>query len=539
MRRFGLFLLNLITAEKLKFTKGAQCGNCASVILDGSGKWEIKKGVLDQTAIAYGTFDDTLNSTGWGVLDIVGQEISGLSIDQAFYATGILEGVLTAERIAQNARTMNEFWALGDKQEKISQFFQDQLDWARQQVTANSNDPYWKNIGYVINQLAGLFDGASSVEKKLAVWDIQLLNGVGDLIDLTRALFPESRPNLNNLNLTQLNHLEHTSGHCSALVRVTPGFENLYMGHSSWFYYGATNRIFKHYTFKTSDPSIVAQTQSFSSYAGYLESLDDFYVMSSGLVMLQTTINCLNHSLYDNVSSESLLAWQRVRVANQMAKNGKEWADYSMRQNSGTYNNQYMVIDTNLFEYGKPLQDNILWVIEQMPGNTASGDQTDYLRMGGFWPSYNVPFYKNIYDVSGNAAAAEKYGPSKSYELAPRAKIFRRDAPNVNSFYEFQDILRYNDFMNDKYGERDPWNAICSRGDLVEDGTASPNGCYDTKATHFAAAKNMEAWALNGPTESHGLPAFDWSSFPDQPHYGLPEKFVNKFAHMKSKLAEN
>ena len=40
--------------------------------------------------------------------------------------------------------------------------------------------------------------------------------------------------------------------------------------------------------------------------------------------------------------------------------------------------------------------------------------------------------------------------------------------------------------MNDKYGDRDPWNAICSRGDLVEDCTASPNGCYDTKATHFA-----------------------------------------------------
>ena len=38
-----------------------------------------------------------------------------------------------------------------------------------------------------------------------------------------------------------------------------------------------------------------------------------------------------------------------------MAKNGPEWADYSMRYNSGTYNNQYMVIDTKLFQKGLPL----------------------------------------------------------------------------------------------------------------------------------------------------------------------------------------
>ena len=68
------------------------------------------------------------------------------------------------------------------------------------------------------------------------------------------------------------------------------------------------------------------------------------------------SILLLRKILTNSISSESLLAWQRVRVANQMAKNGKEWADYSMRENSGTYNNQYMVIDTNLFEYGKPLQ---------------------------------------------------------------------------------------------------------------------------------------------------------------------------------------
>ena len=76
----------------------------------------------------------------------------------------------------------------------------------------------------------------------------------------------------------------------------------------------------------------------------------------SGLVMLQTTINCLNNTLYDGVTSSSLLAWQRVRVANQLSKSGPEWATNSMRYNSGTYNNQYMVIDTKLWEAGKPLK---------------------------------------------------------------------------------------------------------------------------------------------------------------------------------------
>ena len=111
------------------------------------------------------------------------------------------------------------------------------------------------------------------VDPSLSAWDVQMLNGVGDILDLERALFPSDRPDLSRMNISSLNNLEHKSGHCSALVRVLPGFEDLYMGHSSWFYYGATNRIFKHYTFNTSDDSIVAKKQSFSSYAGYLERL--------------------------------------------------------------------------------------------------------------------------------------------------------------------------------------------------------------------------------------------------------------------------
>ena len=66
---------------------------------------------------------------------------------------------MTAHRIAQNARTMNAFWNLGEKEEKVANFFAQQLDWARQQVTANKKDPFWRNVGYIINQLAGIFTG--------------------------------------------------------------------------------------------------------------------------------------------------------------------------------------------------------------------------------------------------------------------------------------------------------------------------------------------------------------------------------------------
>ena len=42
-------------------------------------------------------------------------------------------------------------------------------------------------------------------------------------------------------------------------------------------------------------------------------------------------------------------------------------------------------------------------------------------------------------------------GPDFSYQLAPRAKIFRRDAANVKDMASMKAIMRYNDFPNDKY----------------------------------------------------------------------------------------
>lgn len=69
-------------------------------------------------------------------------------------------------------------------------------------------------------------------------------------------------------------------------------------------------------------------------------------------------------------------------------------------------------------------------------GKVVTADRTQDLERG-YWPSYNVPYFKEVYDASGYPEAAKRLralGPDYneavaglSYQLAPRAKIFRRD----------------------------------------------------------------------------------------------------------------
>jgi len=131
------------------------------------------------------------------------------------------------------------------------------------------------------------------------------------------------------------------------LIKMADDFSDIFSGHSTWYVYSAMIRIFKRYDFSFQNPSLGAKKTAFSSYPGMLSSWDDFYMMDSNLEMLQTTISVVDNSILDLVTPNALLAWQRVRLANHLAKTGKEWYDIVKQHNSGTYNNQYMIIDYN------------------------------------------------------------------------------------------------------------------------------------------------------------------------------------------------
>ena len=428
--------------------------------------------------------------------------------------------------------------------------------WMRKMIRKHSlTNSFWRHAEFVAAQLDGLLAGyrAAAIEETSLMpldWtDFQILNAFANLADLNSDAdnFEQATSGSRSTAENQLQARALRNGHCSALIRVLPGTENVFMGHNTWLSYELTNRIFKHYDFNTRDPATSANAMSFSSYPGVIASLDDYYLMSNGIVLLQTSLQFFNASLYSKVTSESLLPWQRVRLANHLAANGSQWYDIFKQFNSGTYNNQYMILDTSKIKLGKRIENEALWVVEQMPGLVLGRDVTSTLRKG-YWASYNLPFFEEIYNVSGHPEMVKEYGAQFSYRDAPRAKIFRRDAPRVNDMASMKALLRSNDFRHDKYSRGNPNNAICSRPDLAKakDGPTT-GGCTDAKVTDLAMARERRTWAINGPTRGTGLGVFRWDTasviFENLPdygelsHWGTPRVFNFSFVEMKPLLS--
>lgn len=55
-----------------------------------------------------------------------------------------------------------------------------------------------------------------------------------------------------------------------------------------------------------------------------------------------------------------------------------------------------------------------------------------------------MPYFEKIYNMSGYPDFVKKHGTDFSYQLAPRAKIFRRDEGKVVDMPSMKKIMRYN-----------------------------------------------------------------------------------------------
>lgn len=514
-----------------------------STVYKIDGKYKVVSGLLDPKGHAYGWYDSSLFETGWDRLSLsTGTDKAHYDYDKA-YAMGYLEGVLTQTRIYDhfsNLYRLNYYYENNSKMpDFVADFVDKQRTWIRNSFLLNEGDPYWQNVFAIARQLEGLRDGYNSVappEKQLSYADFHVVATdfeIGDLLNLD----PARRPKYEAMNASKAESIMEPKLHCSALIKVKDDLTDIFFGHNTWANYVKMSRIFKEYHLNFSKIRVKAQTIRFSSYPGTLGSLDDYYITSTKLGVMETTNSIFNMELYDLIVPESLFFWHRAQTANRMSENGKEWTEIYAKHNSGTYNNQIMILDFKKFDPEKPLlQDGTLWVSEQMPGTIVSEDMTEELRTKGYWASYNTPYFPKIQDVSGVALYLSLHPEGRffyDHEHGVRPNIFRRDQGKVQDFESLQRILRYNDYENDPLSFKNPKYSIASRNDL-NTSILNCTGATDAKAYSFRKMVTDDSISIiSGPTNER-QPTFDWKTAKCtlEPRYqwvGEPESYDFKW----------
>ncbi|XP_075217926.1 putative phospholipase B-like 1 [Lycorma delicatula] len=234
-----------------------------------------------------------------------------------------------------------------------------------------------------------------------------------------------------------------------------------------------------------------------------------------------------------NGDAQFVLEQVRVMVANRLSLSGKSWSHTFSQRNSGTFNNQWMIVDYNRFEPGKPLKNGLFWVLEQLPGYIAAQDETPVLTKQKYWASYNIPFNIRTFRLSGQTEQIRKYGKWFSYGNNPRGQIFKREQSKVTNMNNFMDLMRYNDYKRDPLSKCNckpgysASNAIAARHDLnPANGTFElhylshrAGGAIDAKIVNSTLFKKQQFVAVSGPTTGTDLPPFKWSTSKLEPRY--------------------
>ncbi len=92
----------------------------------------------------------------------------------------------------------------------------------------------------------------------------------------------------------------------------------------------------KYYDFRFPGSATPPRKNAFSSTPGFLSSVDDYYLLDSGLSVMETTNGVFPKAVEDEVRPDTVMSWLRVMVANNLATSGQEWTSLFGTANSGT-----------------------------------------------------------------------------------------------------------------------------------------------------------------------------------------------------------
>lgn len=548
----------------------------ASIIFDkDSYSLKLVAGAEHPEALAWGRLNRNLQTTGWDEIFIQTSESARATNDVRVYSAGFLEGFLTAPRLSQ---FYSNFYQLIIKDEdnnralaNIRTMYGKELEF----VKTNSNihpgalsvepvDPYWKQVRYLLFQMWGMKDGYNALALTKAVRmidliDMWMVNNHGelseemevykpsaaierekaqgaraDLLQVGRAITKARKgflaPDVAADMTDEAWEMRMRKSRCSAFVRLADQNADILVGHATWDDYSKMTRIFKYYKFDLPGAWTKATHMAFSSYPGNLWSSDNFYVMNSGLVVVDTSLEILNPKIYDRVpdfpSNPKIPNFLHVMAVNRMAGTGNHWTSLFSERNSGTGNAQWMIVDYNGFTAGEPLKDNTVWLVEQIPGITAKKDLSAVIRSKGYFASFNRPFNTHIRDETGHSAAEARHGALYSFDNSPRGQIFARVGVAVQTLFDMRNLMTRNAYPSEGTFPSAAGHAIAARMDLVGY-SPIPNGAIDAKVVNRCLLRQLQAQAISGPTHAQQK-VFAWAEdgkdlWPGWPHLGLPD----------------
>ena len=514
----------------------------ARIRIDGKNNWVIDRQPSEEYLyIATAYYSPGINESGWDFLSITTN--NQFSDELQAEAAGRLEASLTKNKIYTHYTNMLS--TAGHLKNDTAQFFIRQEEFLLSKKDEYKSDSILYNAYLLYLQFKGLRDQyniEADDDKKIEDVEFNVLNSFGDVFDINSKY---NRPSFDEMDKEEIYNYFALNNHCSAIFKLKYDLSDIFFGHNSWYYSNMMTKMFKEYNLNFNHDSIKTHNVMFSSYPGSIVSNDDFYFTSTGLVVIETTNANYNQSAFDLINEESLLCWQRVQISNRMSGSAKEWTETFAIYNSGTYNNQYMVLDTKKIEIGNitKIPDNSLMIIEQMPGLIEANDVTNHLKFG-YWPSYNVPYSKNISDYANvtntiNSKPERNMKLYSQYNTCSRAKIMRRDQNKIHDIESMKFFMHYNDYLNDPFSEGEPGESIASRYDLREK-NARCYGAYDTKLSSVQEIKKSEKkpiYLYCGATKQvEPFFNFNCDACKNVKHEGIPDEptfdwiiFNNKF----------
>ena len=508
--------------------------------IHSSNEFIYKEGPYDPNSVVYASYEPTYEETGWDYLTIETYNGSDYRyLDEVkSYAMGYIEGILTYKRIYYSYINLNHYKYYKNDSKMYNntyEFFRENLNFMKyNSLKYKDNDSYWNEVYNLYKQMIGLYEGYNLMandEEKIDLISFQNIISLGDIDEIEYWKNISNRPNYKNMTLEQIKKYTLLHNHCTSLIKILPDFSDIFFGHNTWTGYNKLIRIFKEYKFiPNPNNDFPGKIILMSSYPGAINSQDDFYITSADLYITETTNNVFNETLFDFLNPNTLMCWIRTMVANRLSNSGKEWVNIFKKYNSGTYNNQFQILDMKKIDLNnqKVEDSDVLWIIEQLPNYTEEHDVTQILKYG-YWPSYNVPYSKYIFEYSGYKEYIEKFPELFNiydYNNCGRAKIIRRDNYKIKDIESFQTFLRYNDFKNDNFSDGDACNSIACRSDLYEDKNIECFGATDAKFTSLKNFKeNGYIYIISGPTNDQQK-NFDWN-----------DTFCNKNESLKEKWA--